>query len=104
MASEVIDPGNSAGADLVLSPDSLSFIFTHDLSMRRPEKEIHDPAGIMAFLDEAAVLRLALNDDSTPYIVPLCFARLENVLYCHSATKGRKLDLIARDPRVGFEA
>ena len=72
--------------------------------MRRPEKQIHDPAQIEAILDEAAVIRLALNDDGAPYIVPLCFARLESVLYCHSASKGRKLDLIARDRRVGFEA
>jgi len=40
--------------------------------MRRPEKQIHDPAQIEAILDEAAVIRLALNDDGAPYIVPLC--------------------------------
>ncbi len=71
--------------------------------MHRPEKEIRDPTGIAAVLDIAPILRTALNDNDAPYILPLCFVRMEDVLYCHTAITGKKLDLIARDPRIGFE-
>jgi hypothetical protein len=71
--------------------------------MRRKEKEIKDPAIIQAVMKEATVCRLAMADDSGPYIVPLCFGRRNNTLYFHSAHKGRKIDLLRNNPRVCFE-
>ena len=64
--------------------------------MHSPEKEIYDPAGISEILDTAHVLHIALNDEDTPYILPICFARSGDVLNCHSSITGKKLDLIIR--------
>lgn len=61
-------------------------------------------AAIDAVLDAAPVLRLALNTGGAPYVVPLCLARVGDVVYVHCARAGRKLDLLRADPRVGFEA
>ena len=58
---------------------------------------------IAAILDQAQVCRLALSDGERPYVVPLCFARQEQRIYLHSAAKGRKIDLLKRNPRVCIE-
>jgi hypothetical protein len=38
-----------------------------------------------------------------PYVVPLHFAHRDGTIYLHCASKGLKLDLLARDPRVCVE-
>ncbi len=72
--------------------------------MRRPEKEVPDPAWCRAVLDEAPYLMLALNDRGAPYTVPLCVALAGDGVYLHMAIAGRKLDLLRADPRAGFTA
>lgn len=49
------------------------------------------------------VCRLGLCDRGQPYVVPLCFGYSEGVLYFHCAERGRKLDIIRRNPRVCVE-
>jgi uncharacterized protein len=73
--------------------------------MRRKEREISDKKELLEILDSASVCRIALNDD-VPYIVPLSYGytwkdRLE--LYFHSATNGKKMELLKQDKRAGFE-
>jgi len=51
----------------------------------------------------AEVGRLGLCDGSTPYIIPLNFAYLNGKIGFHCDWKGKKLDLIARNPRCCFE-
>jgi hypothetical protein len=72
-------------------------------SMRRKDKEISDSAEIESIIREATVCRLAMTDGSQPYIVPLCFGYQNNVLYFHSALKGKKLDILRQNERVCFE-
>lgn len=72
--------------------------------MRRWQREITDPAGIAGILARAEVLSLALHDEPAPYVVPLCFAYEDGSIWLHCAPEGTKLDLIRRDPRVGFSA
>ena len=55
-------------------------------------------------LARADVLYLALHDEPAPYVIPLNFAYAEGALWFHCAREGTKLDLIRRDPRVGFSA
>ena len=43
-----------------------------------------------------------LNPDGTPYITPMHFVYYNNAIFTHGLPKGKKLDNIARDPRVGF--
>lgn len=76
--------------------------------MRRKEREVTERDKIEDILRACKVCRLAINDeDGTPYIVPLNFGYgwkgVWPILYMHCALEGRKLDLLRRDSRVGFE-
>ncbi|MCP4022064.1 MAG: pyridoxamine 5'-phosphate oxidase family protein [Desulfobacteraceae bacterium] len=71
--------------------------------MRRNEKEIKDIEDIEAVISKARVCRLGLVDGQRSYIVPLCFGYKDKCLFFHSATQGRKIDLIKKNPLVCFE-
>jgi hypothetical protein len=72
--------------------------------MRRAEREIAEQAEVEAILERAPVLTLALRDEPAPYVIPVSFGYEQGTLYVHSAPRGSKLELIARDPHVGFSA
>ncbi len=72
--------------------------------MRRAEREIAEQTEVEAILERAPVLFVALRDEPAPYVIPVSFGYEEGTLYVHSAPRGSKLDLIARDPHVGFSA
>lgn len=72
--------------------------------MRRSEKEITDRTEIDGIMTRALTGRLGLTDGREPYIVPVNFAWDGRSIYCHSATGGRKIELIGRNPRAAFEA
>ena len=78
--------------------------------MIRKDREVTDRAEQLAIIEACDVCRIALNDPDAgvPYIVPLNFGVDVAVdgtvyLYFHSARRGEKLDLIARDNRASFE-
>lgn len=74
--------------------------------MRRRDRELTDRAEVEAVVRAADVCRLAINTGAAPYIVPLNFGYSWDgplVLYFHGAAAGRKWELLAKDPRVGFE-
>ncbi|MCX7038328.1 MAG: pyridoxamine 5'-phosphate oxidase family protein, partial [Spirochaetes bacterium] len=73
-------------------------------AMSRAEREIVGRAEMEAVLARADVLSLALCDEPAPYVIPVSFGYEEGTLYVHSAPRGAKIDLIARDPHVGFSA
>lgn len=54
-------------------------------------------------LKNAEVGRLGLTDGNTPYIIPLNFAYLSGKIGFHCDWTGKKLDLIAKNPRCCFE-
>jgi uncharacterized protein len=70
--------------------------------MRRPEREITDPALIRATFTEADLLYLALPDQPAPYVLPVNFGWEPGRLFVHGAREGRKLELLGRHPEVGF--
>jgi uncharacterized protein len=72
--------------------------------MRRAEREIAEPAALERILQVSQVLFLAIRDEPAPYVLPVCFGFENGVIYVHSAAAGTKIDLISRDPRVGFSA
>ncbi len=76
----------------------------HARSMRRVEKEITDPAQLRDILEKASLLFVAFNDPPAPYVIPVCFAHAEGVLYVHSALEGTKIELMKKNPLVGFSA
>jgi uncharacterized protein len=71
--------------------------------MRRSDKEITDCREIASIMGKAAVCRIALVDDSAPYIVPVNFVVRNNYLYFHSSREGRKIDILRKNNQVCFE-
>lgn len=73
--------------------------------MRRSEREITSEDEIQAILARERVVRVGFAVDDNPYIVPLSYGYdfVQHLLYFHTARVGRKLDFIARNPRVCFE-
>ena len=75
--------------------------------MRRRDREITDRNEIIRLIDISKVCRLGLSDDGMPYIVPMTYGYAEEdgkvVFYFHCAKKGRKMDIIAVNPRACVE-
>jgi nitroimidazol reductase NimA-like FMN-containing flavoprotein (pyridoxamine 5'-phosphate oxidase superfamily) len=75
--------------------------------MRRKDREITDCARIDEIITACDCVRLAFADGDDAYIVPLNFAFVsengKRTFYFHSAKEGRKLDLIKKLGRAGFE-
>lgn len=75
--------------------------------MRREDREVTDPMKITEIISRCTCCRIGFNDDGEVYIVPLNFGyeTKENtyVFYFHGANEGRKIDLIQKNPNVGFE-
>ena len=71
--------------------------------MRRNDKEIKDRKDIDDIIRRCRVCHLAMCDDGQPYVVPLSFGYDGCFLYFHAAPEGRKIDIIKRNNRVGFE-
>ena len=75
--------------------------------MTKRERQITDICEIRRILDTAKVLHLGLAMDNEPYVVPMNYGYIwENdkpVIYLHSAVRGKKLDMIASNPKVFFE-
>lgn len=75
--------------------------------MRRKDREIIDLNDILSIIKKCDVCRIALFDETFPYIVPLNFGlevdREQIVLYFHSAGIGKKIDLIKACNKVAFE-
>ncbi len=71
--------------------------------MRRSDKEIKDPQILHEILNQSVVCRIALCDGEKPYLVPMNFAYSENRLYLHSATSGRKIDILKENNNICFQ-
>lgn len=75
--------------------------------MRRKDREITDFKQIMEIIDRCDCCRVGFCDDGQVYIVPLNFGYEEEngklTFYFHGAKEGRKIDLIGKAPKVGFE-
>jgi nitroimidazol reductase NimA-like FMN-containing flavoprotein (pyridoxamine 5'-phosphate oxidase superfamily) len=71
--------------------------------MRKTEREIKDQELIEKIMREAQICRLAIFDHEFPYIVPLNFGYKDNALFIHCAKEGRKVDLLRKNNKVGFE-
>lgn len=75
--------------------------------MRRKDREITSFSDIADIIGRCDTVRLALNGEEYPYVVPLSFGyERENDkinIYFHSASAGEKIDRINRDNRVCLE-
>ncbi|MFI3229529.1 MAG: pyridoxamine 5'-phosphate oxidase family protein [Bacillota bacterium] len=75
--------------------------------MRRHDREVTDSAKIAQIIAENRVLRLAMVENGAPYIVPMNYGfSIENdkyIFYIHSATAGRKVEILQSNPQVAIE-
>ncbi|MCE8423846.1 MAG: pyridoxamine 5'-phosphate oxidase family protein [Candidatus Methanoperedens sp.] len=71
--------------------------------MRRKDKEIKDAKEIESIISRSDVCRIAVSENNSPYIVPVCFGYRDNCLFFHSAAGGKKIDIIKKNNRVCFE-
>lgn len=75
--------------------------------MRRADREVKDTEEILKVLKSCKVCRLGMMDEGRIYIVPMNYGYVYEdgklVLYFHGAREGKKLELIEKNPIVGFE-
>lgn len=75
--------------------------------LRRKDRQVTQFEDIYDFLKSNSTLRLGIYADEYPYIVPLSYGvETDNksfVFYVHSATSGRKVDLLNANPNVCAE-
>ena len=71
--------------------------------MRRTDKEITDRKIIQDIVEKSAICRLGLVQNGEAYIVPVNYAYQNGSILIHSASEGRKIDIIKQNPRVSFE-
>lgn len=73
--------------------------------MRRKDREVTDAAQVAEIMSRCEVVRLALNTDTVPYILPVNFGMEPDgmKIYIHGAVEGTKYTLISRDHRASFE-
>lgn len=77
------------------------------MQMRRKDREITNTEEILEIINKCKVCRIGMIDEGKPYIVPLNFGYSYNggdfELYFHSALKGRKFEVIRKNPTVCIE-
>ena len=75
--------------------------------MRRKDREVTDSMKIADIISRCTCCRIGFYDNGEVYIVPLNFGyKAKNdtyIFYFHGAKEGRKIDLIRKNPKVGFE-
>ena len=75
--------------------------------LTKRERQVTDPEQILHILETGKVLHLGLAVDNEPYVVPMNYGHIMEdgklTIYLHSATKGKKLDMIRENSRVFFE-
>lgn len=73
--------------------------------MRRSNREVKDAAEIVDIMSRCEVVRLALNTDTVPYILPVNFGMEPDgmTIYIHGAMEGTKYAVIEKDNRASFE-
>lgn len=75
--------------------------------MRRSDREVTDVNDIQSIIDKCDVVRIAINDDTYPYIIPVNFGYEFNggrlTLFFHSSTEGYKHKVIEKNNHASFE-
>lgn len=75
--------------------------------MRRKDHEITEKQELIEILKKNQVCRMAMCDGSRPYILPLNYGFEETeegvVFWFHSASEGRKLEVLKANPLVCIE-
>lgn len=75
--------------------------------MRRKKRQVTDLAAIKNLVEKSQVVRIALNGEDYPYVVPVNYGyewKDEQLnLYVHGANEGKKVSMIKDNPKVAIE-
>lgn len=75
--------------------------------MRRKKRQVTDLAAIKNLVEKSQVVRIALNGEDYPYVVPVNFGyeweEEKLTLFVHGASEGKKVSMIKSDPKVAIE-
>lgn len=75
--------------------------------MTRRERQVTDRDEIIEILDKSKVVHIGMIDGDEPYVVPMNYGYvLEDdrlTIYLHGAKRGRKIDVMTKNPKVFFE-
>ena len=75
--------------------------------MKRKDREVTDFQELIKIIEHCDVIRLGLPDKDGVYVVPMNFGYEvcgdKLFFYLHSASEGRKIDLMKNCPDIGFE-
>jgi len=70
--------------------------------MLKKDREITDPSEMEHVLKRGEIISVAMCQDDQPYVLPFNYGFLNGLIYIHSATKGFKLEVLAKNPKVSF--
>ncbi len=71
--------------------------------MRLKKREITSRDKIDEFIMECSVVRLGMISRGEPYVVPLNFVYVDDTVYFHCASQGRKAEAMKTSPGVCIE-
>lgn len=73
----------------------------------RREREVTDLEQILGILDRGKIVQVGMIDGDRPYVVPMNYGYTmvggKLTLYLHGATRGRKLEVLRKNPNVFVE-
>jgi nitroimidazol reductase NimA-like FMN-containing flavoprotein (pyridoxamine 5'-phosphate oxidase superfamily) len=72
------------------------------IPMRQKNSECTDTKKITSFLETAKTGYLGLADGAMPYVIPLNFVWLNDAIYFHGASEGRKINIIEENANACF--
>ena len=71
------------------------------------EREVTELQEIIGILDRAKIVHVGMIDEDMPYVVPMNYGYTmvdgKLTLYLHGAPRGRKIDVLRKNPRVFIE-
>ena len=73
-----------------------------DVNMRRKDREISDRGKIEEILMRNRLCHIAFSDEPVPYVIPMSYGYADTSIFMHCAVEGKKLELLKKNPRVGF--
>ncbi len=75
-------------------------------NLKRKEKEISDKNEMLAILENAEYITIAMCANNEPYLVTLShgYDRDRNCIYFHSAREGKKIDILKEQNKVWGQA
>ncbi len=68
--------------------------------MRRKDREITNQEEIKQIIKQALFCNVAMCRENNPYLVPMNFGFDGKYIYLHSASEGRKIDILKENPSV----